>query len=327
MPRRRVLRGSPARRTPGRSARTTSSPTASGRAHCSPSCWELTADDIALVPAASYGVAIAAANLPFGRGRRILMLAEQFPSNVYAWRELAQARGRRGRDPATTARWRLERCDPRPARRAGRDHRPAALPLDRRRPDRPRERRGALSRGRQRARDRRDAVAGRPAARPRHDPARFSGLRRLQVAARALQPRLSLRRAPLAGWAAARAQLDRAHRQREFRRAGRLSGRLSARRAPLRRRRAGQLRPDARRHRRARAAAALGPAGDHRDPGGAHCGHRCARECLGPARAAGAAAGRAFFGAAASRRARRPACRRGWQRSVSMSACAAIRCA
>ncbi len=32
------------------------------------SCWELAADDIALVPAASYGVAIAAANLPFGEG-------------------------------------------------------------------------------------------------------------------------------------------------------------------------------------------------------------------------------------------------------------------
>jgi selenocysteine lyase/cysteine desulfurase len=51
------------------------------------------ADDIALAPAASYGVAIAAANLSFGEGRRILVLAEQFPSNVYAWRELAKTRG------------------------------------------------------------------------------------------------------------------------------------------------------------------------------------------------------------------------------------------
>jgi selenocysteine lyase/cysteine desulfurase len=51
------------------------------------------ADDVALTPAASYGVAIAAANLPFGEGRRILMLAEQFPSNVYAWRELARRKG------------------------------------------------------------------------------------------------------------------------------------------------------------------------------------------------------------------------------------------
>jgi selenocysteine lyase/cysteine desulfurase len=52
-----------------------------------------TADDIALVPAASYGLAIAAANLPFGEGRRILILADQFPSNVYPWRELARRTG------------------------------------------------------------------------------------------------------------------------------------------------------------------------------------------------------------------------------------------
>ena len=255
------------------------------------------------------------------------MLAEQFPSNVYAWRELAR---RKGGEVVTLQRppdgdWSaaiLARLDERVAitalphchwtdgglidlvsvaarcREVG-----SALVID------ATQSLGALPL---------DLAAIRPG---------FLGLRRLQVAARALQPRLSLRRAPLAGRAAARAQLDRAHRQRGFRRAGRLSGRLSARRAPLRRRRAGQLRPDARRHRRARAAAALGPAGDHRDPGGAHCGHRRARECLGPARAAGAAAGRAFLGAAASRRRARRACPSGWQRSVSMSACAAIRCA
>ena len=51
------------------------------------------ADDIALVPAASYGLAIAAANLPVEPGRRILVLAEQFPSNVYAWRALAARTG------------------------------------------------------------------------------------------------------------------------------------------------------------------------------------------------------------------------------------------
>jgi selenocysteine lyase/cysteine desulfurase len=51
------------------------------------------ADDIALVPAASYGIAVAAANLPLREGRRILVLAEQFPSNVYAWRELARRKG------------------------------------------------------------------------------------------------------------------------------------------------------------------------------------------------------------------------------------------
>ncbi|SVE14501.1 uncharacterized protein METZ01_LOCUS467355, partial [marine metagenome] len=39
-----------------------------------------TADDIALVPAASYGTATAARNLPAGPGERILVLHDQFPS-------------------------------------------------------------------------------------------------------------------------------------------------------------------------------------------------------------------------------------------------------
>lgn len=50
-----------------------------------------TADDIAIVPAASYGLAVAARNLPVEPGTRILVLAEQFPSNVYTWRELSRA--------------------------------------------------------------------------------------------------------------------------------------------------------------------------------------------------------------------------------------------
>jgi len=53
------------------------------------------ADDVAIVPAASYGIAVAAANVPVARGQEILVLADQFPSNVYAWRELAAARGAR----------------------------------------------------------------------------------------------------------------------------------------------------------------------------------------------------------------------------------------
>ena len=52
-----------------------------------------TADDIALVPAASYGTATAARNLQVGPGERILVLHDQFPSNVYPWRELAKERG------------------------------------------------------------------------------------------------------------------------------------------------------------------------------------------------------------------------------------------
>jgi len=48
---------------------------------------------VALVPAASYGIAIAAANLPFSSGQKIVLLHQEFPSNVYAWRELAKKKG------------------------------------------------------------------------------------------------------------------------------------------------------------------------------------------------------------------------------------------
>ena len=51
------------------------------------------ADGVALVPAASYGIAIAAANVPVCRGQNVVVLDEQFPSNVYAWRERARAAG------------------------------------------------------------------------------------------------------------------------------------------------------------------------------------------------------------------------------------------
>ena len=43
---------------------------------------------IAIVPSASYGLAVAARNTPVARGQRIVLLHEQFPSNVYAWRRL-----------------------------------------------------------------------------------------------------------------------------------------------------------------------------------------------------------------------------------------------
>jgi selenocysteine lyase/cysteine desulfurase len=51
------------------------------------------AEAIAIVPAASYGLAVAARNLPLAAGERVLVLAEQFPSNVFTWRELAKERG------------------------------------------------------------------------------------------------------------------------------------------------------------------------------------------------------------------------------------------
>jgi selenocysteine lyase/cysteine desulfurase len=48
-----------------------------------------TDNDIAIVPSTSYGVATAAKNLPLGKGRDIVILEDQFPSNVYAWQQLA----------------------------------------------------------------------------------------------------------------------------------------------------------------------------------------------------------------------------------------------
>ena len=51
------------------------------------------AEDIALVPAASYGVSTAARNVPLSPGRQVLLLQEQFPSNVYPWRERARECG------------------------------------------------------------------------------------------------------------------------------------------------------------------------------------------------------------------------------------------
>ncbi|ANK80997.1 MAG: aminotransferase [Rhizobiales bacterium NRL2] len=54
---------------------------------------DATADDVAVVPSASYGLAVAARNIPVATGQRIIVLKDQFPSNVYGWRELARARG------------------------------------------------------------------------------------------------------------------------------------------------------------------------------------------------------------------------------------------
>ena len=49
--------------------------------------------DIALIPSVSYGTAVAALNLPIEAGEKILVLAEEFPSNLYAWREKAKNQG------------------------------------------------------------------------------------------------------------------------------------------------------------------------------------------------------------------------------------------
>jgi len=47
---------------------------------------------IAIVGSASYGIATAARNLPVSAGERIVVLEEQFPSNIYSWRRLANER-------------------------------------------------------------------------------------------------------------------------------------------------------------------------------------------------------------------------------------------
>jgi selenocysteine lyase/cysteine desulfurase len=50
-------------------------------------------DGVALVPSASYGIAVAAANVKVDHGQSIVVMDREFPSNVYAWRALAARRG------------------------------------------------------------------------------------------------------------------------------------------------------------------------------------------------------------------------------------------
>jgi selenocysteine lyase/cysteine desulfurase len=52
-------------------------------------------DGVALVPAVSYGVGIATANLPVAKGQSVVILKEQFPSNVYPWEVLTKEKGAR----------------------------------------------------------------------------------------------------------------------------------------------------------------------------------------------------------------------------------------
>ncbi len=50
-------------------------------------------DDIAIIPSVSYGISLAARNLPLGTGEYIVCLEDQFPSNVYPWRMRASEAG------------------------------------------------------------------------------------------------------------------------------------------------------------------------------------------------------------------------------------------
>ena len=51
------------------------------------------ADGIALVPATSYGFAVAARALGLAPGRRVMVLAEEYPSGVYTWRAATRRAG------------------------------------------------------------------------------------------------------------------------------------------------------------------------------------------------------------------------------------------
>lgn len=45
---------------------------------------------VALVPSVSYGIGIAAKNIPVSSGQNIVVVKEQFPSNIYPWKRLAE---------------------------------------------------------------------------------------------------------------------------------------------------------------------------------------------------------------------------------------------
>lgn len=48
---------------------------------------------VAIVPSVSYGVSTAARNTRLGNGRNVVVVHEQFPSNMYPWRRLAAEQG------------------------------------------------------------------------------------------------------------------------------------------------------------------------------------------------------------------------------------------
>jgi selenocysteine lyase/cysteine desulfurase len=51
------------------------------------------ADGIGLVPSTSYGLAVAARNLTAREGDRVVVLAEEYPSNFYTWRQFCKRTG------------------------------------------------------------------------------------------------------------------------------------------------------------------------------------------------------------------------------------------
>ena len=51
------------------------------------------AEGVALIPATSYGLAVAAGNIQGSEGDRVLLIADDYPSNVYTWRAWAARTG------------------------------------------------------------------------------------------------------------------------------------------------------------------------------------------------------------------------------------------
>ena len=51
------------------------------------------AEGVALIPATSYGLAVAAGNIQGSNGDRVLLIADDYPSNVYTWRAWAARTG------------------------------------------------------------------------------------------------------------------------------------------------------------------------------------------------------------------------------------------
>ena len=46
--------------------------------------------NIAIVPSASYGIQVAANNIKIDKSKKILILEDQFPSNVYPWQKVSK---------------------------------------------------------------------------------------------------------------------------------------------------------------------------------------------------------------------------------------------
>jgi selenocysteine lyase/cysteine desulfurase len=50
-------------------------------------------NDIAIIPAVSYGISVAALNVKLEADQTVVVLEDQFPSNVYSWRERVKKKG------------------------------------------------------------------------------------------------------------------------------------------------------------------------------------------------------------------------------------------